>query len=440
MEGFSLPEEVLELLFPLLPPRLAGTLAAVASSWSLPIARSDHLWRSWALARWAWWPDGALDERPDEPPGAVRRAFQLRVKQERRTDELLLGVGGEKTEAVQRELLVGGPYMDCYVYERAQATASPDLSQHYFAKRMARRLVVNEANQKLASLLQAAAAAEGDRMQRRLAEAGAHRPPEAWLERGALLIERYAKHGHAALRRASPIDEAAAERDANYVATRIAALAEAVRARLPDSGPGSGRRLAIVRAACHVLFEEEGICGDEDAYYNPENSFLSDVLRRKKGIPISLCTLLAAVCARLGVTLGAVSFPMTFHLVLPASHELGPEHPLYIDAFGGGVVKSSDEMVAWLRGHNFTGAVQPQWFEPCASGEVWARMLRNLVGIAQQQGNHSNAGAGAALQLRLLTTMLATASTASAHQDQTAQVRPQISLKSQPRVSQHFYS
>ena len=66
--------------------------------------------------------------------------------------------------------------------------------------------------------------------------------------------------------------------------------------------------------------------------------------RRKKGIPITLCTLLAAVCARLGVTLGAVSFPMTFHLVLPASTELGPPNPLYIDAFGGRVIKSSDEM------------------------------------------------------------------------------------------------
>lgn len=419
MEGFCLPEEVLELLFPLLPPRLAGTLAAVATSWSLPIARSDHVWRHWALAHWRWWPDGALAEQPDGPPGAVRRAFQLRVHQERRTDELLLEVGGEKTEAAQRELLVGGPYTEYRVFQQAQ-TSSPDLSQHFFARRMARRLVVHEANQRLASLLQAAAAVEGDRTQRRLAEAGAHRPPEAWLERGAVLIERYAKHGHAALQRAGPIDEVAADSDANYVATRITALAEAARARFQSSSQGNAGPLAIVRAACHVLFEEEKIRGDEDAYYNPQNSFLSDVLRRKKGIPISLCTLLAAVCARLGVTLGAVSFPMTFHLVLPASQELGPEHPLYIDAFGGGVIKSRDEMVAWLRAHNFTGAVQPHWFEPCASGEVWARMLRNLVGIAQQQGQRPNPEV---LQLRLLTSMLATASTASGHQDQTAQVR-----------------
>lgn len=71
-------------------------------------------------------------------------------------------------------------------------------------------------------------------------------------------------------------------------------------------------------------------------------------------------------------------------MVLPACPTNGPQHPLYIDAFGGGVIKSTDEMVAWLRDMNFHDAVQPQWFESCPSSEVWARMLRNLVGIAQR--------------------------------------------------------
>jgi len=156
--------------------------------------------------------------------------------------------------------------------------------------------------------------------------------------------------------------------------------------------------------------------------------------RRKKGIPITLCTLLAAVCARLGVTLGAVSFPMTFHLVLPASTELGPPNPLYIDAFGGGVIKSSDEMVAWLRGHNFHDAVRPQWFAPCPSSEVWARMLRNLVGIVQQEGQHAASSvkekAEVLVKMRLLTTMLATASTNSPQPDETAQML--ISVRKKP--------
>jgi hypothetical protein len=278
----SLPEEALEVLFALLPGHYAATLAAVAPGWGLVIANSNKLWLCWAKAHRSWWPEGELQERPG---CSLRQVFKLRVEQERRADELLLDIGGEGTETAQRELLVGGPYMGHRVYERA-LPGSPDLSHQYFAERMARRLVVHEANQRLASLLQAASAAEGDRMQRRLAEAGVQRAPEAWLERGALLVERYAKHGAAALRRAGQIDEAAAAADADYVATRIAAFAAAAKERLPepnaagDATPGS--RLAIVRAACHVLFVEEGIRGDEEAYYNPENSFLSAVIRCEK--------------------------------------------------------------------------------------------------------------------------------------------------------------
>lgn len=302
--AMEIPEVVLEgTLFQLLPPGSAGCLALVCRGWSLPVASSENLWRRWAAKQWAWWPTGALDEDPDALPGTTRRLFQLRVEQERRTDELLIGIGGEETEAAQRELLVGGPFMSAQVYLRAQQPLPPlggDMSLQFFASQMTRRLVVHDANKQIAALLQAADSAEAPRMQRRLAEARAERPQEAWLEKGALLIERYAKHGGLALNRSAQIDEAAATADAEYVAGRIAAFAALAKQRLPAAGAGGAaaqipRPLAIVRAVCHVLFELEGISGDEEGYYSPKNSYLSDVLRRKKGIPITLCTLLAAV-------------------------------------------------------------------------------------------------------------------------------------------------
>jgi hypothetical protein len=70
------------------------------------------------------------------------------------------------------------------------------------------------------------------------------------------------------------------------------------------------------------------------------NSFIFDVLEQAKGIPITLCILLTAVCHRLGVRLQPVSFPMQFHLVLLPDAQLGPHAPVYIDAFEGGVLRS----------------------------------------------------------------------------------------------------
>ena len=47
-----------------------------------------------------------------------------------------------------------------------------------------------------------------------------------------------------------------------------------------------------------VLFEEEGLRGNRDDYYDPRNSFLNDVLDRKLGIPITLSVVYMEVARR----------------------------------------------------------------------------------------------------------------------------------------------
>ena len=365
------PAEVLERLFAVLPPQLAATIACVCVAWASAVRSSDVLWRHWARQRWDWWPAGVLGPAAGAAAGAstgdVRRLVQARVAEERRCDQLLLLVAGAETEAAQRELIEGGPYTLHHMRERARP-GGEELALGYFARRLARRQVVDDTCRRMVSLAEAATAA---------APLGGE-----WLERGALLVERCAKHGAAAMARAAPLDHAAADADEAYVREQLASFAEAVRARLPESPPP----LSVVRAACAVLFTAEGadLCGDEEGYYTAENSYLSEVLRRKKGIPITLCALLAALCSRVGVTLAPVSFPMTFHLMLPADRDHGPPEPMYIDAFGGGVLKSREEMVAWLQAQGVDGEISENFFRPCAVTEIWTRMLRNLIGLAQQ--------------------------------------------------------
>lgn len=45
---------------------------------------------------------------------------------------------------------------------------------------------------------------------------------------------------------------------------------------------------------------EEGFTGNREEYYNPANSFLHNVLKRRMGIPISLSIVLIAIARRLG--------------------------------------------------------------------------------------------------------------------------------------------
>src|SRR4051812_3767652 len=56
-------------------------------------------------------------------------------------------------------------------------------------------------------------------------------------------------------------------------------------------------------ALARYLFEEHGFTGNHRNYYDPRNSFLDEVMRRRRGIPISLSVLMLEVGRRAGVPL-----------------------------------------------------------------------------------------------------------------------------------------
>jgi regulator of sirC expression with transglutaminase-like and TPR domain len=81
---------------------------------------------------------------------------------------------------------------------------------------------------------------------------------------------------------------------------------------------------------CRMLFEELGLHGDRQSYDDPANSYLDQVLDRRRGIPISLSVLLIEIGRRCGVALEAVGMPGHFLVRDPAM----PAR--LIDAFDGG--------------------------------------------------------------------------------------------------------
>lgn len=63
---------------------------------------------------------------------------------------------------------------------------------------------------------------------------------------------------------------------------------------------------------CRVLFEEVGLRGNAEDYYNPDNSFLNRVLDRGLGIPITLAVVMIEVGRRAGVDIVGVNAPSHF--------------------------------------------------------------------------------------------------------------------------------
>jgi regulator of sirC expression with transglutaminase-like and TPR domain len=162
---------------------------------------------------------------------------------------------------------------------------------------------------------------------------------------------------------------------------RLDAIASTVRGRLgADAAPEQK-----VAALNNHLYAELGFAGNQDAYYDPRNSYLNEVLERRTGIPITLSIVYLEVGRRLGLAVQGVSFPGHFLVRLRLARGT-----LVLDAFTAGEPCSESELRTRL------GRVLPaaeagradleRYLEPASPREIVARVLRNLKGIYLKAG------------------------------------------------------
>lgn len=169
---------------------------------------------------------------------------------------------------------------------------------------------------------------------------------------------------------------------ARYLA-RLDDLARAV--RQGAGGDGDPRRL-IARLGDY-LFRELGFRGNTDAYYDPRNSFLNDVLDRRLGIPITLSTVYMEVGRRLGVRLHGVGMPGHFLVKY-----VGPDEELVIDPFHGGRVVSPADCQGILdRLSGGTLRLEPRFLAALTTRQILARMLTNLKLIYVKSQDYARA-------------------------------------------------
>jgi regulator of sirC expression with transglutaminase-like and TPR domain len=125
------------------------------------------------------------------------------------------------------------------------------------------------------------------------------------------------------------------------------------------------------------LFAAEGFRGNAEAYYDPRNSFLNDVLERRLGIPITLSLVMMEVGRRVGLPIAGIGLPG--HFVVGA--RVGGES-VVVDPFGGGRILRREDAEALVsravrRPVNLTDA----HFVQASRTQIVVRLLENLKGI-----------------------------------------------------------
>ncbi len=140
-----------------------------------------------------------------------------------------------------------------------------------------------------------------------------------------------------------------------------------------------------VAALNHCLFEVEGFRGNQDQYDDPRNSFLDQVLVRRRGLPITLSILYVEIARQLGLEAYGIGFPGHFLAKVVGTGEATSE--IIVDPFFGRVL-SVEECMGRLRaaaGEHVP--FDPLWVRPATAREIWVRMLNNLKFLYLRQGD-----------------------------------------------------
>jgi len=164
---------------------------------------------------------------------------------------------------------------------------------------------------------------------------------------------------------------------------RIDQVAEEVKDRLAcENAP-----LVILNEVLETLYVRRNLRGNREAYYDPRNSFLNDVLDRGLGIPLTLGIVLLEVGWRLGLPLEGVNFPGHFLV-----RYRGDELALLIDPFDGGKIRFEDQAQELLD-QVYGGVVRLQdaFLRAAGKREMLTRMLTNLKGLYVKVGDHTRA-------------------------------------------------
>ncbi|MBM3393540.1 MAG: tetratricopeptide repeat protein [Betaproteobacteria bacterium] len=147
-----------------------------------------------------------------------------------------------------------------------------------------------------------------------------------------------------------------------------------------------GKRLAPdanaslrIGALNQFLFQEMGFGPNRQDYYDPRNSFLNEVIDRRKGIPITLSLVYMEIGRRIGLPLRGVSFPGHFLVKCRLNQGM-----VVLDPYAGGASPSMADLQKRLRdarGGEVSRAIVAGLLVAADKRDILARMLRNLKAI-----------------------------------------------------------
>ena len=174
--------------------------------------------------------------------------------------------------------------------------------------------------------------------------------------------------------------------DVQQVLGEVDQLLARLRRRIPaDAGP-----LLKLRAVNQFFYRDLNFAGNVNHYYDPDNSYVSVILRTRRAIPISMAVVWMELAQGLGLAARGVGFPGHFMLKVNL-----PNGQVVIDPLDGQSL-SREELAERLAPYRLRSGLVDEFEVPLGlylqaspPRDIIARMLRNLKEIHTSQEDWS---------------------------------------------------
>jgi serine protease Do len=165
------------------------------------------------------------------------------------------------------------------------------------------------------------------------------------------------------------------ELDVDAYRKQVDRMARELAADLPKDADDMARLTALNK----YLFAERGFHGSRNDYYTKANSYLSDVLDDRKGLPITLSVLYMELGRRIGLKLEGVGLPGHFVVrLVPVKGE-----SKLIDVFDGGTVLTKDDAGKKVQAIT-EDSLHEEDLKAISKKAILVRILHNLMGLARR--------------------------------------------------------
>ena len=134
--------------------------------------------------------------------------------------------------------------------------------------------------------------------------------------------------------------------------------------------PGADPKQLLATVHKYV-FRELGFAGNEQNYYDPENSYLNRVIDRRKGNPINLCLVYISLARRLQLPVIGIGLPAHFICRYQSSAA-----EIYVDPFNRGKLLTKADCIQYLTRGNYS--LREDYLTPVSPRRMLLRICGNL--------------------------------------------------------------